>query len=53
MMAALAMDERAIKAGAGVGTQFRYDRRKRTSNTLAGHALVRLAGMEGGASRPI
>ena len=48
--AALAMDERAIKAGSGVGAQFRYDRQKRTSNTLAGHALVRLAGTEGGAS---
>ena len=48
--AALAMDERAIKAGAGAGAQFRYDRQKRTSNTLAGHALVRLAGIEGGAS---
>ena len=48
--AALAMDERAIKAGAGVGAQFRYDRQKRTSNTLAGHAVVRLAGTEGGAS---
>ncbi|MCK9689409.1 DsbA family oxidoreductase [Scleromatobacter humisilvae] len=48
--AALAMDDRAIKAGAGVGAQFRYDRQKKTSNTLAGHALVRLAGVEGGAS---
>ncbi len=48
--AALAMDDRAIKAGAGVGAQFRYDRQKKTSNTLAGHALVRLAGMEGGTS---
>ena len=48
--AALAMDDRAIKAGAGVGAQFRYDRQKKTSNTLAGHALVRLAGIEGGAS---
>lgn len=46
--AALAMDDRAIKAGAGVGAQFRYDRQKKTSNTLAGHALVRLAGIEGG-----
>ena len=48
--AALAMDARAIKAGAGVGAQFRYDLQKKTSNTLAGHALVRLAAMEGGAT---
>jgi predicted DsbA family dithiol-disulfide isomerase len=45
---ALAMDARAIEAGGKVGAEFRYDRQTRTPNTLAAHALARLALVEGG-----
>jgi len=45
---AQAMDSRAVKAGKRVGADFQYDRQTRTSNTLAGHALSRLARIEGG-----
>jgi predicted DsbA family dithiol-disulfide isomerase len=46
---ALAMDARAVEAGRRVGAPFRYDLQSRTSNTVAAHALVRLARAEGGA----
>lgn len=45
----LAMDARAVEAGRKVGADFRYDLQSRTPNTLAAHALVRLARVEGGA----
>lgn len=45
---ALSMDARAVEAGRGVGADFHYERQTRTSNTLAAHALVRLARIEGG-----
>lgn len=48
--AALAMDARVMKAGSAVGADFNYDLQKRTSNTLAGHAVVQLAVAEGGAA---
>jgi hypothetical protein len=47
---AQAMDARAVEAGKKVGADFRYDRQTRTPNTLAGHALARLARVEGGAA---
>ncbi|MCC8364478.1 DsbA family oxidoreductase [Lysobacter sp. A6] len=47
---ALAMDARAVEAGRSVGATFRYDLQGRTSNTVAAHALVRLARAEGGPS---
>lgn len=47
---AQAMDARAVEAGKKVGADFRYDRQTRTPNTLAGHALARLARVEGGAT---
>jgi predicted DsbA family dithiol-disulfide isomerase len=37
------------KQGAGSAPPFRYDLQSRTSNTVAAHALVRLARAEGGA----
>ena len=46
---AQAMDNRAVEAGKGVGADFQYERQTRTSNTLAAHALGRLARVEGGA----
>ena len=45
---AQAMDARAVEAGRAVGADFQYERQTRTSNTLAAHALVRLARVEGG-----
>jgi predicted DsbA family dithiol-disulfide isomerase len=45
---ALAMDARAVEAGREVGADFHYERQGRTSNTLAGHGLARLALHEGG-----
>lgn len=45
---ALAMDARAVEAGRAVGAQFDYPRQSRTPNTVAAHALIRLAGQEGG-----
>jgi predicted DsbA family dithiol-disulfide isomerase len=47
---ALAMDARAVAAGRRVGAAFDYQRQTRTSNTLAAHALARLARIEGGAA---
>jgi predicted DsbA family dithiol-disulfide isomerase len=47
---AQAMDARAVEAGKKVGADFQYDLQTRTSNTLAGHALARLARIEGGAA---
>jgi predicted DsbA family dithiol-disulfide isomerase len=47
---ALAMDARAVEAGRAVGARFDYPRQSRTPNTLAAHALIRLAGREGGAA---
>ena len=44
---AQAMDARAVEAGRKVGADFQYGRQTRTSNTLAGHALLRLARIEG------
>jgi predicted DsbA family dithiol-disulfide isomerase len=46
---ALAMDARAVEAGRRVGAMFRYELQGRTSNTVAAHALVRLARAEEGA----
>jgi predicted DsbA family dithiol-disulfide isomerase len=45
---AQAMDARAVAAGRGVGADFQYGRQSRTSNTLAGHSLVRQALLDGG-----
>jgi predicted DsbA family dithiol-disulfide isomerase len=42
------MDARAVDAGKKVSADFQYDSQTRTSNTLAGHALARLARAEGG-----
>ena len=47
---ALAMDARAIEAGKRVGARLDYSVQARTSNTVAAHALVRLARIEGGAA---
>lgn len=44
----LRMDERAIAAGRDVGARIDYSRQSRTPNTLAAHALVRQARIEGG-----
>jgi len=48
--AALAMDARAVEAGGAVGATFDYARQSRTPSTVAAHALVRLAGQEGGSA---
>ena len=45
---AQSMDARAVEVGRTVGADFHYERQTRTSNTLAAHALVRLARSEGG-----
>lgn len=45
---ALAMDTRAVEAGRRFGANFDYAKQARTSNTVAAHALVRLAREEGG-----
>jgi predicted DsbA family dithiol-disulfide isomerase len=45
---ALAMDARAVEAGHAVGARFDYPRQSRTPNTIAAHALIRLARREGG-----
>lgn len=45
---ALAMDARAVEAGQRVGATFDYAGQTRTSNTVAAHALARLAREEGG-----
>lgn len=47
---ALAMDARAVEYGRQVGADFNYQIQSRTPNTVATHALVRLAGAEGGAA---
>ena len=47
---ALAMDARAVAAGRPLGAVFNYDKQTRTSHTLAAHALLRLAGKEGGST---
>jgi predicted DsbA family dithiol-disulfide isomerase len=47
---ALAMDARAVEYGRQVGAEFDYQIQSRTPNTVAAHALVRLAGAEGGAT---
>ena len=48
---AQAMDARAVDAGRTVGADFQYERQTRTSNTLAAHALVRIARVRGQRSR--
>lgn len=45
---ALAMDARAVEAGGRLGAEFNYQLQTRTPNTVAAHALVRLARTEGG-----
>jgi len=45
----LAMDARAIEAGRRFGAEFNYQLQTRTPNTVAAHALARLAHAEGGA----
>ncbi|GAB3366999.1 DsbA family protein [Lysobacter rhizosphaerae] len=45
----LAMDARAIEAGRRFGAEFNYQIQTRTPNTVAAHALARLAYAEGGA----
>jgi predicted DsbA family dithiol-disulfide isomerase len=46
---ALAMDARAVEAGRRRGAEINYQLQTRTPNTVAAHALVRLARAEGGA----
>lgn len=46
---ALAMDARAVEAGRRLGAEFNYPLQARTPNTVAAHALARLARTEGGA----
>lgn len=46
---ALAMDARAVEAGRHRGAEINYQLQTRTPNTVAAHALVRLARAEGGA----
>jgi predicted DsbA family dithiol-disulfide isomerase len=46
---ALEMDARAVEAGKRFGAHLDYTAQTRTSNTVAAHALVRLARNEGGA----
>jgi predicted DsbA family dithiol-disulfide isomerase len=41
------MDTRLTEAGAAVGIDFRFDRIRRTPNTLAAHRTLRLAGLHG------
>lgn len=45
----LTMDARAIEAGRRYGAKFNYQLQTRTPNTVAAHALARLALEEGGA----
>jgi predicted DsbA family dithiol-disulfide isomerase len=45
---ALAMDARAVEAGRRRGAEINYQLQKRTPNTVAAHAVVRLARAEGG-----
>ena len=47
---ALAMDARAVEAGQRTGAKFNYQLQSRTPNTVASHALARLAYAEGGAA---
>lgn len=47
---ALAMDARAVEAGHRTGAEFNYQLQSRTPNTVASHALARLAYVEGGAA---
>ena len=47
---ALAMDARAVEAGHRTGAEFNYQLQTRTPNTVAAHALARLAYVEGGAA---
>lgn len=47
---ALAMDARAVEAGRRLGAEFNYRLQTRTPNTVAAHALARLARAEGGAA---
>jgi predicted DsbA family dithiol-disulfide isomerase len=47
---ALAMDARAVEAGRRRGAEINYQLQTRTPNTVAAHALVRLARAEGGAA---
>jgi predicted DsbA family dithiol-disulfide isomerase len=47
---ALAMDARAAEAGHRTGAEFNYRLQSRTPNTVAAHALARLAYAEGGAA---
>ncbi|HEY5971122.1 MAG TPA: DsbA family oxidoreductase [Pseudoxanthomonas sp.] len=46
----LAMDARAVEAGRRYGAEFNYQLQTRTPNTVAAHALARLAREEGGAA---
>ena len=47
---ALEMDARAADAGCHVGAHIDYTHQHRTPNTIAAHALIRLARIEGGAA---
>ena len=47
---ALAMDARAVEAGRRLGAEFNYQLQTRTPNTVAAHALARLARADGGAA---
>jgi predicted DsbA family dithiol-disulfide isomerase len=47
---ALTMDARAVEAGRTRGAEIDYQLQMRTPNTMAAHALVRLARAEGGAA---
>lgn len=44
------LDVRVARSGADVGIRFRHDLMERTPNTLASHALIRLARETGGAA---
>jgi predicted DsbA family dithiol-disulfide isomerase len=46
----LAMDARAVEAGKRLGAEFNYQLQSRTPNSVAAHALARLARTEGGAA---
>ncbi|GAB3094844.1 DsbA family protein [Lysobacter terrae] len=46
----LAMDARAVEAGRRFGAEFDYAKQSRTPNSVAAHALARLARNEGGAA---
>ena len=45
------LDAQVAAAGAAAGLEFRFDRQRRTPNTVDAHRLVRRAGEAGGAAR--